>query len=185
MPAPTALTDGQPHRRRRALGWLLVAGGSALGIAALVVAPGLTGAPQAGPSPSPTLTSWAAADAHPSTYAGDVVAATNSARADEGLAPLVASACAQDQALARAEGLTGDRPLEHAPLEPVMAACPPASQAAENLSRAAAGPQDVVDAWLDSPGHRANLLDPDLDQVGVACLLDGDRMLCSQVFLGS
>lgn len=55
----------------------------------------------------------------------------------------------------------------------------------ENLVRAAATPHDVVDAWLGSSGHRANLLDPTLQQVGIGCLLDGDEMRCSQVFLGS
>ncbi|MBO3100647.1 CAP domain-containing protein [Cellulomonas fengjieae] len=48
-----------------------------------------------------------------------------------------------------------------------------------------ATPHDVVAAWLDSPGHRANLLDPALREVGVGCLLDGDQMVCAQAFLGS
>jgi uncharacterized protein YkwD len=37
---------------------------------------------------------------------------------------------------------------------------------------------------MRSPGHRSNLLDPELSDVGVGCLRDGARMLCSQVFLG-
>ena len=65
-----------------------------------------------------------------------------------------------------------------------MKACDPSGPAAENLSRAAAGPQAVVDPWLASPGHRANLLDPTLSHVGVACMLDADCMLCLQVLLG-
>ena len=76
-------------------------------------------------------------------------------------------------------------PRAHArELTPVIEACGLSGPAAENLSRAAADPQAVVDAWLASPGHRANLLDPTLTEVGVSCVLDADRMLCSQVFLG-
>ena len=57
----------------------------------------------------------------------------------------------------------------------VLEACAPSTTAAENLARAAATPHDVVEAWLGSPGHRSNLLDPTLDQVGIGCLLDDGR----------
>jgi uncharacterized protein YkwD len=65
-----------------------------------------------------------------------------------------------------------------------MAACTPATTAAENLSRAAASPAAVIDAWMGSPGHRPNLLDPALTEIGVGCVIDGQAMLCSQVFFG-
>jgi len=112
------------------------------------------------------------------------VADTNVARAADGLQPLGPSECARSAAAVRAQALTGGRELTHASLTPVIEACGPSGPAAENLSRAAADPQAVVDAWLASPGHRANLLDPTLTEVGVSCVLDADRMLCSQVFLG-
>jgi len=98
--------------------------------------------------------------------------------------PASLRACADTNSSRSAQELTGGKPLEHAPLAPVITACAPLTTAAENLSRAAAGPQAVVDAWLSSSGHRANLLDPALTQLGVGCVLDGDQMLCSQVFLG-
>jgi uncharacterized protein YkwD len=71
----------------------------------------------------------------------------------------------------------------------VKDACdPPSGLTAENLSRAAVPPADVVQAWLESPGHRNNLLSPELTRVGVACVTDVDDeqqlVLCSQVFLG-
>ncbi|PVU83413.1 hypothetical protein DDP54_10855 [Cellulomonas sp. WB94] len=128
--------------------------------------------------------SWSAAGADPIAYAQELVTDTNTARAAEGLLPLELSECARSAAADRADALTGGRELTHASLVPVMEACDPAGPAAENLSRAAAGPQAVVDAWLASPGHRANLLDPTLTRVGVACVLDQTRMLCSQLFLG-
>ena len=66
----------------------------------------------------------------------------------------------------------------------VIAHCKTATTAAENLSRAAASTTAVVDAWMKTPGHQSNLLDPALTELGVACVLDGGQMLCSQVFLG-
>jgi len=162
-------------RLRSRLGWWLVGAGVVLAAVAvyLVVRPSSTG-----------LQPWTAAGADPETYAAELVAQTNAARADEGLAALGVSPCATDEAVDRATALGGDMALEHASMTPVLEACPPATVAAENLSRAAATPHDVVDAWLGSAGHRANLLDPTLEQVGIGCLLDGDEMLCSQVFLG-
>ena len=124
----------------------------------------------------------------PAVYADAIVAASNRARADRDLRPLAPSTCAAEQALARAKALVGVD-LEHADLKPVISACsPPSGLAAENLSRAAAAPEAVVAAWLDSPGHANNLLSPQLTQLGVACVpteVEGKpQMLCAQAFLG-
>jgi uncharacterized protein YkwD len=140
-----------------------------------------------GPTRQPTgaaTQSWSPVDADPLAYAQALVADTNTARATAGFPPLGVSECARVAAAVRAQALTGDRKLTHASLVPVMEACQPSGSAAENLSRAAVGPRGVVDAWLASAGHRANRLDPTLTLVGVACVLDTDQMLCSQVFLG-
>lgn|GEM_PF-1518906 len=125
----------------------------------------------------------------PRTYAALVVEETNALRAAEGAGELATDACAEEAASARAAALVGAEDLEHAPLDDVIATCaPPGGAAAENLSRAAATPAAVVEAWDGSPGHRANLVDPDLTAVGVGCVLDDGRdpaeMLCAQVFLG-
>lgn len=125
----------------------------------------------------------------PREYAALVVEETNALRAAEGAGELATDACAEEAASARAAALVGAEDLEHAPLDDVIATCgPPGGAAAENLSRAAATPAAVVEAWDGSPGHRANLVDPDLTAVGVGCVLDDGRdpaeMLCAQVFLG-
>jgi uncharacterized protein YkwD len=74
--------------------------------------------------------------------------------------------------------------LTHAPLTGVIAGCVPATTAAEDLSKAAATPAAVIDAWMQSPGHRTNLLAPTLTEIGAGCVPDGKSMLCSQAFLG-
>ena len=112
-----------------------------------------------------------------------IVAATNEARAAEGMGPLATSDCATQVATARATALVGTATLEHAPLDDALAGCG-VSVAGENLSRATVPPEDVVDTWMGSAGHRANILDPAFTQLGVACVADGDAALCSQVFLG-
>ncbi|MFF4212584.1 CAP domain-containing protein [Streptomyces sp. NPDC001796] len=37
----------------------------------------------------------------------------------------------------------------------------------ENIARGQASPQDVMDAWMNSPGHRANILNCDFTTLGV------------------
>ncbi|MDQ0372106.1 CAP domain-containing protein [Cellulomonas humilata] len=161
--------------RRARLGWVLIAAGVALAV--LVVLLLLR------PDGSTPRQPWSAVGADPVAYAADLVAETNLARGDEDLPALTVSSCATAAGEKRAEALVGEE-LEHAPMTTVLEACAPSTTAAENLVRAAATPHDVVAAWLGSPGHRSNLLDPALEQVGIGCLLDDRQMLCSQVFLG-
>jgi len=158
-------------------------------LAALVALAGCASGPAASPSGSTIHVAARSASAvlEPSAYADAILTETNRVRAERDLADLTPSACAAEQAIGRAEALVGD-PLEHASLKPVISACaPPSGLAAENLSRAAATPAEVVNAWLGSAGHANNLLSPQLTELGVGCVLDdsnGRQMLCSQVFLG-
>jgi uncharacterized protein YkwD len=131
--------------------------------------------------PSPTLS---ASLSDPSEYAAQIVKGTNDIRATDRLPKLFGSKCAQTAALKRASALIGKPELTHAPLNGVIVGCKPATIAAENLSKAAASPAAVIDAWMHSAGHRSNLLDSTLTQIGVGCVHDGKSMLCSQVFLG-
>ncbi len=119
----------------------------------------------------------------PSATAAQLLAGTQGARADAGVAALTDSTCGTAAAQQRAEALVGSAELIHAPLDAVMSDCG-VSTAGENLSRASVSPDDVVTAWMGSPGHRANILDPTYTQIGVACVPDGPELLCSEVFLG-
>jgi uncharacterized protein YkwD len=122
--------------------------------------------------------------ADPESHADALVALTNEARTAEGLDALEDSECAENAARERAASLVGEEELDHAPLTPVIRACAPLTTAAENLVRSSRSAEEVVDAWLGSPGHRANVVDPALTEIGVACVEDRDELLCSQVFLG-
>jgi uncharacterized protein YkwD len=125
----------------------------------------------------------ATSDLDPTGYATDLADATHAARDDEGLPTLESSSCARTAATARATALVGVAELTHAPMDAVLAGCDVGS-AGENLSRSASPADAVVDAWMGSSGHRANILDTTWTHMGVACVADGDALLCSQVFLG-
>jgi uncharacterized protein YkwD len=148
--------------------------GASLGLSGCASVPGST-------RPSPVSS---ARPSEPAAYAAQIVRETNDVRTANGRPKLGGSKCAHDAALQRASGLIGKAELTHAPLAGVIADCVPATTAAENLSRTAARAASVIDTWMGSPGHRSNLLDPALTEIGVGCVLDGITMLCSQVFLG-
>nr|WP_174733696.1 SafA/ExsA family spore coat assembly protein [Mesobacillus harenae] len=46
-------------------------------------------------------------------------------------------------------------------------------RAAENIAAGQRTPQEVVQAWMNSPGHRKNILDPNLTQIGVGYVKGG------------
>lgn len=133
---------------------------------------------------SPELPSVTATSRDPDSYAAELIELTNETRLEEGVPALAVSDCAREAGLERAAALVGEAELAHAPLAPVIDACAPLATAAENLVNSTAEPGDVIQAWLDSPGHRANIIDPDLTEIGIGCVPDGEKTLCSQVFLG-
>ncbi|WP_208641500.1 CAP domain-containing protein [Micromonospora arborensis] len=47
-----------------------------------------------------------------------------------------------------------------------------AQPGAENLAMGQSRPHEVIHAWLNSPGHRANLLNPEFSVIGVGLHLD-------------
>ncbi|QGQ20251.1 hypothetical protein GC089_14915 [Cellulomonas sp. JZ18] len=174
--------EGRGTRAPSPLAAALFALAAALGVGAVLLARAPTDAPPAPTaSTSPTVVDLTGVD--PDDYARDLLAATTAQRETAGLPAWDAATCAADVARTRAQALVG-RELEHAPLDDVLAACAPRSVAAENLSRAAADPRDVAEAWMGSPGHRANVVDPGLDAATVACTRDDGQMLCSLVLVG-
>jgi hypothetical protein len=43
-------------------------------------------------------------------------------------------------------------------------------------------PLEIHDAWMHSPGHRRNLLDPNVDAVGIAVVAQGDQLFAVEDF---
>lgn len=54
--------------------------------------------------------------------------------------------------------------------------------AGENIAKGQATPQAVVNAWMNSSGHRANILNPSFTHIGVGYV--GDGKYWTQMFIG-
>ncbi len=97
----------------------------------------------------------------------------NSARAEHGLSPLRWSATLARAARQHAQRMAAQNTLSHQlPGEPGMAdratqAGARYSSLAENVAEGPSA-ESIHGQWMNSPPHRANLLDPELDSLGVA-----------------
>ena len=98
-----------------------------------------------------------------------VVHETNQARRREGRGTLKASRKLNAAARRRARKQAGQGFMSHTGWASVIKAVglDPSDGAGENLSENYASAPGVVRAWLNSPGHRRNLLDPEYAWIGV------------------
>jgi uncharacterized protein YkwD len=99
-------------------------------------------------------------------YESRVVTAINAQRTAHHLKPLRYTSCPDRYAEALASKLRYATTLRHQSLGPIMSACG-ANRASENIARARLAAPSLVRLWMNSPGHRANILDPNVTQVGV------------------
>ncbi|WP_446674095.1 stalk domain-containing protein [Paenibacillus sp. 598K] len=108
-----------------------------------------------------------------SAWAAQVVSLVNEARSQAGL-----SALSSDSALARVafdkakdmadnDYFDHDSPTHGSPFEMMDAYGISYGYAGENIAKGQRTPQEVVDAWMNSPGHRANILSDNFTTIGV------------------
>jgi uncharacterized protein YkwD len=120
-----------------------------------------------------------------------IVEQTNSARAAAGMPPLAVEPRLTRAAETYAREMARDGWFEHT--DPTGAGVEARAEAAgysdweylaENLATGAGRPDadEVVGRWLESPGHRRNILAPELRDVGVACYVANERYWCAQEF---
>jgi len=171
----------------------------------LVLLPGMSrGRAAVPPEPVPREAGRLVAvkDFDPTLLAGEIVRETNDVRVRQGLAPfkpeprLVAAADSQAAMISLLLRGGHDNPLPHQgdPLARALHAGLPAGTVAENAARLNARNREtgraytyrelaavLVQAWMDSPGHRANLLSPKLQYLGcgtrTALLLPGEEVV--------
>ncbi|MFN2538543.1 MAG: CAP domain-containing protein [Mycobacteriales bacterium] len=109
------------------------------------------------------------------TYDSEIVRYTNAQRARYGLAPLKVSYCVKGHfADPWARHLAATRALSHQSLTPIMSTCH-GTAAGENVARANVSPGRMVEMWMGSSGHRANILNPRYNYIGVGAVRGSDR----------
>lgn len=119
-------------------------------------------------------------------YVFEVVDLVNEERAKENLAPLTlhqgALECAQLRAEEAKQSFSHTRPNGTACFTALKEAGIDYMAAGENLAGKIKTPKKVVAAWMNSPSHRKNIMDPRFTQIGVGYVAEGNYW--SQFFLG-
>ena len=115
----------------------------------------------------------------------------NAQRARAGLPPLRANSRLMQAAQTQAEQTASARQLQHVlpdakyprPEDRLGASGYPWRAWAENIAFGQKTPSDAVEAWMQSPGHRKNLLDPKYTELGTGVAADATgRPYYVQVF---
>jgi hypothetical protein len=111
----------------------------------------------------------------------EVVRHTNEFRGAHGLPPLTLNPALSAAAQARALDMKTHRYFAHqnpdtgeGPVEAIEAVVYVAKVSAENIAKGHwRSDQALVQGWIDSPGHRANILNPEVREIGIGLLRDG------------
>ncbi|MDP9821002.1 CAP domain-containing protein [Nocardioides massiliensis] len=91
----------------------------------------------------------------------------NQARANADLVRLRQAPCLKRTARVQAQRQANQQRMFHQPLRPVLKRCN-LRMVGENVAQGYRMPAGVHRAWMRSPGHRANILEPSYRMVGVA-----------------
>jgi uncharacterized protein YkwD len=106
----------------------------------------------------------------PASFMDQVAQITNAERATVGLPPLNVQGQLTWAATQRSAIQATNNAMNHDNWDTVIQASGyPAGYWGENIAAGSPTASDVMSAWMNSPGHRANILDPHYRDIGIGC----------------
>ena len=121
-------------------------------------------------------------------YEAEVVRLVNEQRVQNGLQPLTANWELSRVARYKSQDMVDNRYFSHTsptygtPFQMIRAFGLSFRSAGENIAYGQRTPQAVVNAWMNSSGHRANILNASYTQIGVGYVASGHYW--TQMFIG-
>lgn len=125
------------------------------------------------PSTTPSQPSESAGTTEKSNFASEVVTLVNKERANAGLKPLTVHAKLTTVALDKAKDMSDNNYFSHtspthgSPFDMMKAYGISYGYAGENIAKGQRTPQEVMNSWMNSQGHRENILSPNFTKIGV------------------
>ncbi len=123
-----------------------------------------------------------------SEYESEVIRLTNEYRAEYGLQPLTADPELCRVARIKSQDMKDNRRFSHtssvygSPFEMMKSFGIRYRAAGENIACGQRTPSEVVNAWMNSKGHRANILNSSFTKIGVGYVSSGNYW--TQMFIG-
>lgn len=105
---------------------------------------------------------------------------TNAERAKEGLKPLAIDMPLMNSAEEKSADMAKNGYFDHnsptlgSPFDQMKANGISYRSAGENIAKGQQTPQEVVKAWMESPGHRANIMKPEFTHIGIGYVENGN-----------
>ncbi|WP_083679497.1 CAP domain-containing protein [Paenibacillus amylolyticus] len=118
-------------------------------------------------------TSNSGSESTQSDFATQVVKLVNAERAKAGLSALSSDALLDKVAVAKVKDMSNNNYFDHqsptygSPFDMMKQFGVTYSYAGENIAKGQKTPQEVVTAWMNSEGHRANILSKNFTHIGV------------------
>lgn len=129
-----------------------------------------------------------ATDTAVTNYENEVIRLVNKERTSRGIAPLTANwqlsrvARYKSQDMADKHYFSHTSPTYGSPFQMMKSFGISYKTAGENIAYGQTTPQAVMTAWMNSSGHRANILNPNYKQIGVGYVKNGNYW--TQEFIG-
>ena len=138
------------------------------------------------PEQTPEQTPEEDGDSSQGDYASQVVALVNAERAKYGLSALKVDSRVQQAAQVRAaetvQSFSHTRPNGSSFSTALTEAGVSYTRSGENIAYGQSTPQQVVQAWMNSSGHRANILNESFTTIGVGYTVSGGTAYWAQLF---
>ncbi len=123
-----------------------------------------------------------------SAFEKKVVELTNAERAKQGLAPLTLDTELSKVARTKSQDMKNKNYFDHnsptygSPFDMMKSFGISYKSAGENIAMGQTSPEQVVQAWMDSPGHRENIMNASFTHIGVGHVASGNYW--TQMFIG-
>lgn len=114
------------------------------------------------------------------SYEKQVVDLVNQERAKAGLSPLTENAALSNVAEVKAEDLRDNNYFSHtspvygSPFDMMKQFGIKYTTAGENIAKGQRSPEEVMNGWMNSEGHRANILNSSFTEIGVGYVTDSN-----------
>ncbi|MFP3884584.1 CAP domain-containing protein [Priestia filamentosa] len=125
-----------------------------------------------------------------SQYAEQVVQLVNKEREKQGLKPVTLDKELSDVATKKSEDMKAKGYFDHtsptygSPFDMMKQFGIEYKSAGENIAKGQQTPEEVMNSWMNSDGHRKNILNPSFTHMGVGYVEDGNSTYWTQMFIG-